>query len=196
MSSPAGTPTSTARAGEGLRFTAPAPRSAAAARQWRTTHAYVRAEARANPELPRQPLVVGALARLLAATALSTFPHTGRVEPDPVDRRSACPAVLRRAVAFVEEHAEQDVTTADIARAAHVSVRAVQLTFRQHLQTTPTSYLRGVRLERAREELRAADPESTTVAAVAARWGFLSASSFAAHYRGTFHELPSQTLRS
>lgn len=56
------------------------------------------------------------------------------------------------------------------------------------------SHLRAIRLARARQDLLVADPETTTVTSVAGRWGFVSASTFAARYRATFGELPSQTL--
>ena len=180
---------------EELRFLGAGSTSPTATQQWRSTHAAVRSAVHGNPTVVEQPLVLGALARLLAATALSAFPHTGHAGPDARDRAAAHPATLRRAIAYVEGHAHEDIGAADIARAAHVSVRAVQLTFRRHLGTTPTAYLRQVRLEHAREELLRSDPGRTTVSTVAARWGFLSASTFAARYRAAFHELPSQTLQ-
>ncbi len=59
---------------------------------------------------------------------------------------------------FIDEHAHQDISTADIAAAAHVTIRAVQLAFRRHLDTTPLEYLRRVRLDRAHQELMAGHP--------------------------------------
>lgn len=118
-------------------FTGPTPVSAKASAQWRTTQHYVGTQAMTNPELSGQPLVLGALSRLLVATALATFPHTGLAQETGADRRAAHPRALRRAIAFAEEHAHEDIGTADLARAAHVSVRAVQLAFRRHLGTTP-----------------------------------------------------------
>ena len=41
-------------------------------------------------------------------------------------------------------------------QATGISVRALQQGFRQYLDTTPTEYLRDVRLERVRTALRAA----------------------------------------
>jgi AraC-like DNA-binding protein len=55
---------------------------------------------------------------------------------------------------------------------------------------------RRVRLDRAREQLRAADPgQGVSVTTVAAGWGFASPSRFTAHYRAVYGELPSHTLR-
>ena len=135
------------------------------------------------------------MARLLAATVLTAFPNTALTDPAIEDRRDAHPATLRRAVAFIDEHAHTDVTTADIAAAAHVTIRAVQLAFRRHLDTTPTEYLRRVRLDHAHHDLLAADPTRDSVTATAYRWGFPSPSRFAAYYRAAYGVPPGETLR-
>jgi AraC-like DNA-binding protein len=44
------------------------------------------------------------------------------------------------------------------------------------------------------DELAVADPGGTTIAAVAARWGFLHAGRFSSVYRRKFGVLPSETL--
>jgi len=56
------------------------------------------------------------------------------------------------------------------------------------------TYLREVRLRRAHDELLASPPSSTTVSAVASRWGIVHLGRFAAAYRAAFGESPSQTL--
>jgi AraC-like DNA-binding protein len=112
------------------------------------------------------------------------------------DRHDAHPATLRRAVAFIDENAHRDITPADIAAACFVTIRAVQVAFRRHLDTTPTDYLRRVRLDRAHRDLLAADPSHETLTAVALRWGFPSPSRFTAAYRRAYGVTPSRTLRS
>jgi AraC-like DNA-binding protein len=112
------------------------------------------------------------------------------------DRFGSSPATLRRAVAFIDQHADWHLTVADIAAASFVTVRAVQLAFRRHLDMTPMQYLRQVRLHRAHQDLLAADPARESVTAVAYRWKFASASRFTAYYRGIYGVLPSHTLRS
>lgn len=105
------------------------------------------------------------------------------------------PRTLFRAQDFIEQHAAENIRADDIALAAAVTVRSVQLAFRQHLGTTPGSYLRAIRLERAhRDLLRAHRGTGSTVATIAARWQFASPSRFAAYYRQAFGELPSETL--
>jgi anti-anti-sigma factor len=102
---------------------------------------------------------------------------------------------VRLAVAFINEHARDDIGVADIAAASFVTVRAVQLAFRRYLDTTPLGYLRQVRLERAHDQLLAADSDRTTVTAVAADWHFSNASRFSGHYRAAYGVPPIQTLR-
>jgi transcriptional regulator GlxA family with amidase domain len=92
---------------------------------------------------------------------------------------------------FIEANPDLDITVADIARAAHVSVRAIQVAFRRHLHTTPMAYLRRVRLDAARAELLNATPDQgLTVTAVASRWGWARPSRFAADFRAAYGQHP------
>jgi AraC-like DNA-binding protein len=178
-----------------VRFSTDEAVSTRATERWKSTCAYVHNEARTSSAGVTHPLVAGNAARLLVATALATFPNTALTDPTVEDRHDAHPVTLRRAIAFMEVNADCDISVADIARAAHVTARAIQLAFRRHLDTTPSAYLRRIRLQHARDQLRDAVPGSTTVSAVAAQWGFLNASQFAVHYRTAFSELPSRTLQ-
>ncbi|WP_459712232.1 helix-turn-helix transcriptional regulator [Actinophytocola sp. KF-1] len=147
------------------------------------------------PEARDNALVVSTASQYLAACVLTAFPNTATAGDGHADRNDAHPRALRRAIAFIDANADRDITAADIARAAGVSARAVQLAFRRHLGLTPMAYLRRARLDGARADLRAASPRDVTVTQVAARWGFARPSAFAAHYRATYGESPSRTLR-
>ena len=177
-----------------VRFTDWRPVSDAAAAQWNVTRTFVAGVAR-GPDDVATPLVLDGAGRTLAAALLATFPHTAVREPDALDRRDAGTESLRRAVAFIEAHPADDIGLADIAAAARVSPRAVQLAFRRHLGRTPTAYLRLVRLHHVRDELRSGETPGTTVAAVARKWGFAHLGRFSAQYREAFGESPSRTLR-
>lgn len=178
-----------------VRLVGDRPVSPAAAQHLRRTIAYLRDGVCADPELSQQPLLVSAASQLLAASVLTAFPNTATTEPTGADRRDAHSDTLRRAVAYIDEHADQDLSVADIAAAVHVSVRTVQVAFRRHLDTTPMGYLRRVRLSHAHADLVAADPSGTvTVTAVAARWGFFQLGRFAAAYRAAYGCSPHQTL--
>lgn len=113
----------------------------------------------ADPALADQPLVASTAAQHLAASVLAAFPDTALTVPTGPDRNDAPPEVLRRALAHIDDHADQPLTVADIAAAARVTVRALQYAFRRHLDTTPLAHLRRVRLSHAHQELLAAGPE-------------------------------------
>lgn len=181
-------------AGDPLIFTDRDPVSASAATVWQRTAAYVR-RLLANPEIDIQPLVMDAAIRVLAAATISTFPNTWPQSPGALDRRDAHPAVLRRAISFIETNPAEPITVTQIAEAAGASARAVQIAFRRHLDTTPMAYLRRVRLAGAHEELLARDPQTTTVAEIAAQWGFPDQSRFTGAYRSSYGCTPGQTLR-
>jgi AraC-like DNA-binding protein len=175
----------------------------AAARMWARTFEHVRSALLADPTLPDMPLFVGALERLIAAAALMAVPRLGdtrsAVPPPPetaVDRHDGHSETLRRAIAFIESSPQSDICVGDIAAAAGVTVRAVQLAFRRHLDETPLGYLRRVRLDCAHHELRCGDPaRGDTVAAIAGRWGFVNPGRFAAAYRAAYGNSPAATLR-
>jgi len=178
-------------------FTSVLPISAARAASWRRTLSYVGAMLRGDPAIADAPLVIGSANRLLAGLILATFPNDLIEAPARADEHDArSVAALRRAVAFIDSSADLDIGIADIAAAAGMSRRAVQLAFRRHLDTTPTDYLRRVRLDGAhRELLGASGGDRLTVTEVAYRWGFSSPSRFAERYRAAFGRSPSETLR-
>ncbi len=104
---------------------------------------------------------------------------------------------VRRAVDFIDQHAGEPIGLTEIAAAARMGTRTVQEAFRRHLDTTPMAYVRQVRLERAHQALLAADPAAgTTVADIAATWGFAHHGRFAALYRKRFGRSPSEVLRA
>ncbi|WP_406840490.1 helix-turn-helix transcriptional regulator [Streptomyces sp. AHU1] len=187
-------------AGEGprhepVRLTGHRPHSPAAARHLTQTITYLRDHVLADPAVAREPLIASTGSQMLAASVLTAFPNTARTEPTAQDRGDAHSATLRRAVAYIDDHAAEPLTVADIAAAAHVTVRALQYAFRRRLDTTPLAHLRRARLAHAHHELRAAHPGDTTVGHIAARWGFAHPGRFAALYRAAYGRHPSDTLR-
>lgn len=103
-------------------------------------------------------------------------------------------ARVRAAAEHVHRFAGSPLTPADLAAAVGVSPRSLQEGFRQVLGTSPAAYIRDVRLGRAHEDLLAADPARTTVAAVARRWGFAHLGRFSGRYRQRFGRYPNEDL--
>ena len=177
-----------------IRFTGYQPATSSDARLWESTFRWVRGQIGATASAA-EPLVAGTAGRLLAAAALTVFPNDALTDPTIEDRHDAHTDTLRRAVAFIDENAHRDITIADIAAAAFVTVRAIQLAFRRHLDITPMGYLRQVRLDHAHRDLLTADPAHHSVATIAYRWGFPTPARFSAYYRDAYGVAPTHTLR-
>jgi AraC-like DNA-binding protein len=180
-----------------LRFRTLLPASPEAARRWASAARYAAAELRDHPAALARPLAADAMTRMLAVTLLDCFASSwAEVPAERCDHTDATASTLAQAQAYMDANADLPITSGDVAKAAGVTIRAVQLAFCRHAGTTPWKYLRRVRLDRAREELDAAVPgDGTTVTGVAARWGWANADRFTAAYSARFGELPSSTLR-
>jgi AraC-like DNA-binding protein len=141
------------------------------------------------------PLACQWLEQALVHSLLFAQPHNHSIalagpSPDPGIRHVSHAAELLR------ESPEHSWTVAELAAKVSVSARSLQQGFRQSLHTTPMAYLRLVRLEKVRDELSLSAPASVTVTEIATRWGFVHLGRFAAVYRDTFGEQPSETLRT
>jgi AraC-like DNA-binding protein len=163
-------------------------------RRWKGLVRYLTHEFLGNNAAYSSPLIYAQTVRLLAATVLETFPNT-TAAADPVRPGGADVSAVRRAVAFIDEHAGEPIGVTDIAEAARLGPRTLQDAFRRHLDTTPMTYLRRVRLDGAHRDLQAAAPSAgTTVADIARRWGFAHHGRFAAVYAEHYGRPPRQTL--
>jgi AraC-like DNA-binding protein len=131
-------------------------------------------------------------ARYAAGVLLDTFPHTSRRLPDVV--LSPRNASLRDAVEYVHSRAHEPITPSGVATHAGLTPRGLQQAFSRHLDTTPSEYLRAVRLDRVREELVEGSADTVTVAEVAQRWAFAHLGRFSASYVHRFGEYPRETL--
>jgi AraC-like DNA-binding protein len=140
------------------------------------------------------PLVTDRVGELLIAGLLLAVDHPYREELS----RPAIPCrprSVKRAIDAMEADPAYPFSAAELARAASISVRALQEGFRRHTGMSPTGYLRQVRLARVHEELCVLDAAYVTVADVAHRWGFVHLGRFAASYRRRYGVAPSVTLR-
>ncbi|MHC1559017.1 helix-turn-helix domain-containing protein [Actinomycetospora sp. C-140] len=108
----------------------------------------------------------------------------------------AGPAVVRRAVAFIQANAHRPIGIDDIARAARIGVRGLQHAFRRHRDETPMGHLRKFRMDSAHRDLVRGDrTRGDTVGGIAERWGFKSPGRFAIEYRNAFGCSPGDVLR-
>jgi AraC-like DNA-binding protein/tetratricopeptide (TPR) repeat protein len=108
-------------------------------------------------------------------------------------RRPLEPFFLKRADRFLLEHLDDAFTVSDLARHCRVSWRTLEKTFNDFRGLAPVTYVRNLRLDRARLALA---HEHGTIAEIAARHGFRSATTFALEYRKRFGEPPGRARRA
>lgn len=105
-----------------VTFTGVEPVSAEAGRALTAARRYVEESVLADDGFAA-PLVLAAAGRLLAATVLAAFPNTtgNLADLDERDSGAAHPALLRRAMDYIEEHAADDMGIGDVAGAVYVT---------------------------------------------------------------------------
>lgn len=160
-------------------------------RIWLSSLTYLSAN-RDNP-IATSPAAKAAFESFLFTLLLHHHPHNFsealmETVPGPV------PGLVRRAERFMVDNVDAPISVSDVAKHLGVSLRTLQMGFRNWRNTSPYAYLRRIRLERARLELLSCDGE-TNVTMIALRYGFSHLGRFSAYYRSSFGETPSVTLR-
>ena len=139
------------------------------------------------------PRALRQLQELLMIMIIEAHPHdkcTIAREPHRI-----APRKVRLAEDFIHAHACERIAMSDIAAAAGCSIRSLQSTFRAVHETTPTAYLRNVRLDRAYEALVNSSDEET-VTHVALSNGFSHLGRFCAAFAKRFGEKPESVLKN
>lgn len=101
--------------------------------------------------------------------------------------------VVGKARDYLLAHRDRTVTVPELCQALFVSRRTLQYCFEDVLGINPVQYLRILRLNGARRQLR--DADTRHVRDVAADWGFWHFSQFSSDYRKLFGHSPSEALR-
>lgn len=143
------------------------------------------------PAMLGHPLTVSHLEQSVIETLLASHPYSdGR---SAALHRPLAPRHVRRVEEYIDAHAAEVITPAQMAEIAGVSLRSLYMGFQEHRGTTPMSYLRTVRLERVREALQD-NPGVLSVTDAALAWGFAHLGRFSSSYSQRFGERPSETL--
>lgn len=103
--------------------------------------------------------------------------------------------LIQEFLTLLRAHSAEDLTVLDMAEALGVAARTLQVAVARELNSTPSTQLRKARLERARDKLLAADPQSANVSQIAQDCGFAHLGRFAQSYKHQFGVSPSATLR-
>lgn len=165
-----------------------------------------------QPEAARtvKELHLGALASLGApsthGTALMQFRDAVLIEwiealPSAVDvsdlkTAAARKRVVDRACDLMLSQTDEPLSILQLCSRIGASRRKLNYCFHDVLGITPVKYLRAVRLNGVRRDLKAIQDMRTGVQDVAARWGFWHLGQFSLDYKRQFGELPSTTLRT
>lgn len=138
------------------------------------------------------PSVSNRLEEALVNLLLTSFPHSHSSllsDESPVPS----PYFVKRAEEYLAEHLSEPPSITELAHIAGTSVRSLQSAFRHYKGTTPTTYLREIRLERVRQELITAASTGRSITEIAMAYGFTHLSKFSQYYKARFGELPSET---
>jgi AraC family transcriptional regulator, glycine betaine-responsive activator len=103
--------------------------------------------------------------------------------------RRSMPPLLRRALALMDQHIDSPLTTTQIAKRAHVSIRHLHYSFIRYFGVTPRRFFERYRLQRAR---RLVYGTCLSMKKISIAVGFKSTSHFAKQYRETFGIQPSK----
>lgn len=182
--------------GKPLRFSLGLQLGTESGRGWRRLVSLLREELEREGTLLCQPLAAAHFEDLLITTLLLAQPsnYSERLQGSSVP---LAPRSFRRVLDHIDAHLHEPLGVRDLAGLGGVSVRSLEHSFRHNLDTTPTAYIRELRLQRAHMDLVAADPlEGASVSEIAYAWGFTHLGRFAGLYRRTYGVSPSETLRS
>jgi AraC-like DNA-binding protein len=115
------------------------------------------------------------------------------VRPETVADGTRARAV-RGALEFIESHSHASLRLADLCAATGVGARTIEYGFRAFYDVAPMTYVKYLRLNRARRDLVRAGPAAPSVKRHAEVWGFRHMGQFAKDYKVLFGENPSATL--
>lgn len=146
-----------------------------------------------RPALFEDPLACRALEDSLLVEITDMLPtarpcddmRNGAARKRTVDR--ACELMLARS--------DNPVSILDVCKAVGASRRKLNYCFQEVLGTSPITYSRAVRLNRARRDLKACRDPRAGIYDIAVNHGFWHFSQFSLDYKRHFAELPSETLR-
>lgn len=107
----------------------------------------------------------------------------------------AAPYYVRRAEDYIRANLREPIGIEDLVAVSGVSSRSLYYGFRRWRGTTPMSFLRNLRLNVARDELREAQGNGERVTHIAMNIGYDHLSRFSRDYKQRFGESPSATMR-
>ncbi|MFC0195114.1 helix-turn-helix transcriptional regulator, partial [Aureimonas pseudogalii] len=142
---------------------------------------------RLGSSLSQDDILFPLLEEILVYQLLSSWPRRGALASGRVQAGTS--RHVRTAMDYIDAHIAERLTLAEVAKAARISVRALQVAFRNELGTTPFGYIIDLRLDRVYADL-ASHGGSQSIKVVAGRWGFVHMSDFTKRFRQRFGHVP------
>ena len=104
------------------------------------------------------------------------------------------PRYLTKALRYILDHEQENISLAELENVACVSQRTLQTGFYRFYGVTPMSYIRRHKLTRVRQILSNMQDGQGNIGDIAADWGFYHFSNFSRNYKALFGECPSETI--
>jgi len=158
----------------------------------RRLHAAAGRLAEEAPEVLANPDAARGLEQALIEAMVGCL-GAGSVHEDSVAQRQH-ELIMRRFHRVLEEKPGQSLYVTEVCKLIRVSERTLEVCCQEQLGVGPKRYLVLRRLHLARQALREAAPDRTTVTEIATRYGFWHFGRFAGAYQSLFEELPAVTL--
>ncbi|WPN99101.1 AraC family transcriptional regulator [Pseudomonas sp. MUP55] len=105
------------------------------------------------------------------------------------------PYCIRQVANYIDNNYKENITVAQLAGCAGISIRSLQLGFKTFKNITPMAYLRDIRLQHARQLLISGQYQDN-IKFVAKECGFNSYYLFTRYYSARHHEQPIDTFRN
>lgn len=163
------------------------------ANELRATHLAILERVAAAPSVLQDPVAVLQMRDAMLIGWIEAIP--ARVDTTGLKSVEARRRVVDRACEVVLSQPDQPLSTLQVCKLVGASPRKLEYCFRDVLGISPAKYLRTVRLNGVRRDLKRNTNPHDGVHDLAARWGFWHLGEFSADYKRQFGELPSQTLR-
>lgn len=160
----------------------------------RTVHFEVLARVMAAPQLLDDPLAARQMRDAVLIEWIEAIP--ARVATTGLKTTAERKRVVDRACEVMLSQPEQPKTILEVCSLIGASPSKLAYCFRDVLGVSPVKYLRTVRLNGARRDLKRCVDQQVGVQDIAARWGFWHLGDFSADFKRQFGELPSETLSS
>lgn len=163
------------------------------ANELRASHLEVLSRVRFDPQLLQDSATVLQIRDAILIDWIEAIPS--RVDTAGLKTVEARKRVVQRACDMMLARTDQPMSILELCSQIGASPSKLEYCFRDILGISPAKYLRAIRLNGVRRELKSDPGAGRGVHDVAARWGFWHFGEFSADYKRQFEELPSATLK-